>query len=87
MNGEFESMIVFQPNRIKSAGYPVESYEIITRDGYILHVFRIPHGKESALTNQTRAPILLMHAILDSSNGFIVSGDEHALGNIEVMCS
>lgn len=71
-----------KPNRIKSAGYPVEDHEIITDDGYILHVFRIPHGKKSVLMNRIRPPILLMHGFLDSSNGFIVLGAKHSLGKI-----
>lgn len=47
---------------------------------YILHVFRIPYGLKSPQTNQTRPPVLLMHGLMDSSNGYINLGPENSLG-------
>lgn len=69
-----------QPDQIKKTGYPVEDHELTTNDGYILHLFRIPYGIKSKQTNKKRPPVLLMHGIMDSSNGFIVLGSENSLG-------
>lgn len=71
-----------QPDRIKSAGYPVEDHEVITDDGYILHLFRIPYGIKSPQTNRTRPSVLLMHGLFDSSNCYIVLGSDHSLGKL-----
>lgn len=71
---------ILQPDRIKRAGYPVEDHELTTDDGYILHLFRIPHGIKSNQANQRRPAVLLMHGIMDSSNGFIVLGADNSLG-------
>lgn len=68
-----------QPDRIKRSGYPVEDHELTTDDGYILHLFRIPHGIKSPETNRTRPPVLLMHGLFDSSNCWIVLGSENSL--------
>lgn len=60
----------------------METYEVVTDDGYILHLFRIPHGKELPQMNQKRPVILLFHALLDSANGYIVLGPQHSLGTL-----
>lgn len=81
---EFEflltSDVLLQPDLIIEEGYPVEDHEIVTNDGYILHMFRIPYGKKSPTTNKTRPPILFMHGLMDSSNGFVVLGAGKSLG-------
>lgn len=71
---------LLQPDRIKSSGYPVEDHEIVTDDGYILNLFRIPHGIKSPQTKQKRPPVLLMHGLFDSSNCYIVLGSDNSLG-------
>lgn len=70
----------FKPNQIKAAGYPVEKHQITTDDGYILHAFRIPYGRKSPQTNQTRPVVLIMHGLMDSSNGVIVLPPGESLG-------
>lgn len=76
---ENTNRISFVPDRVKRSGYPVEDHEVVTDDGYILHLFRIPHGIKSPQTNQTRPPVLLMHGLFDSSNCWIVLGPENSL--------
>lgn len=69
-----------QPDRIKQEGYPVEEHEVTTDDGYILTLYRIPFGNRSAKTEKLRPPVLLCHALLESSNSFIALGPDNALG-------
>ncbi|XP_069359561.1 lipase 1-like [Maniola hyperantus] len=48
-------------------GHPPTQYNIITEDGYILAVFRLP--------GRSRIPVLLMHGILDSSDMWMLRGN------------
>ncbi|KAL7287741.1 hypothetical protein TKK_0018124 [Trichogramma kaykai] len=57
---------------IKSFGYPAEEHYVKTEDGYVLALHRIPGKKGSA-------PILLHHALLESSFVWIINGKEKGL--------
>jgi lysosomal acid lipase/cholesteryl ester hydrolase len=39
-------------------GYPVETHEVTTSDGYVLTNFRIPYGREDTANNESRPPVL-----------------------------
>ncbi|KAL3285317.1 hypothetical protein HHI36_019426 [Cryptolaemus montrouzieri] len=54
---------------IEKFGYPVEVHEVTTEDGYILKVFRIPHGKGGRGIN--RKPILMMHGLFAQADCYI----------------
>jgi len=58
-------------------GYPCETHEVLTSDGYYLTLFRIPHGK----TNVTRKPkpVLLLHGLLDSSDTWVINYPHQSL--------
>lgn len=63
---------------IRFYGYPCEVHQVTTRDGYVLTMHRIPHGKEkSKLTKKT--PIYLQHGLLCNSASWIIRGSEHSL--------
>lgn len=70
--------ILFKPDRIKSHGYPAETHSITTDDGYILQLFRIPHGRNASSAG--KQPVFLMHGFLDSSSAWIALGPENSLG-------
>ncbi|CAG5055774.1 unnamed protein product [Parnassius apollo] len=51
-------------------GYPIERHQVITKDGYILSVYRIPNNG---------SVVFLMHGLLGSSDDFVVAGPECGL--------
>mmetsp|Transcript_11666 Transcript_11666/g.37076 ORF Transcript_11666/g.37076 Transcript_11666/m.37076 type:complete len:525 (+) Transcript_11666:89-1663(+) len=67
-------------------GYPVERHRVITDDGYVLGVFRIPHGRlgyEKAAADGDRRPVvLLQHGVLDSSLAFAANFANQSLAYI-----
>ncbi|XP_026753514.1 lipase 3-like [Galleria mellonella] len=50
--------------------YPVEQHEVITSDGYIVTMFRIP---------SKGPPVFLMHGLLCSSDDFLTAGPDSGL--------
>lgn len=68
---------------ISSHGYPVEEYKVTTPDGYILSLFRIPHGvKNSTNANERKEPVFIQHGLMSSAMDFLVTGPDRALGFI-----
>ena len=70
---KFSQLLRFQPEFIRKDGYPSESHEIETEDGYLLTVHRIP-GKEGS------TPVFLQHGLLESSADWILPGKNRSLG-------
>ncbi|XP_055683007.1 lipase 3-like [Lutzomyia longipalpis] len=65
---------------IQENGYPVESHEVQTEDGYLLTMHRIPYGKApGAGPGPNKPAILLHHGLLLSSASFVVLGPEKSL--------
>merc|ERR1712002_78930 len=59
-------------------GYPVETHKVVTEDGYILSMHRIPYGKDGN-TGMKRRPLLLQHGLLCSSEDWVISPEGKAL--------
>jgi pimeloyl-ACP methyl ester carboxylesterase len=66
---------------IQSKGYPFEEHKVITPDGYILGVYRIPHGRNSPSGTPGR-PVLLQHGLLDSGTTWVMNFPDQSLGYI-----
>jgi pimeloyl-ACP methyl ester carboxylesterase len=60
-------------------GFPVETHEITTPDGYILTNFRIPYGRNANPDDSTRNPVLIIHGIHSSSDTLIMNGVERSI--------
>ncbi|XP_065222131.1 lipase 1-like [Planococcus citri] len=70
------------PQIITRHGYPSETYNIKTQDGFILELHRIPNGLKQGTANQY--PVLLFHGYMDSSAAWIALGPDQALRNTYV---
>lgn len=62
---------------IISKGYPCESHKVTTKDGYILTIFRIPHGRK---TTKSGRPVLLQHGLLDAASTWVLNFPDQSLG-------
>ncbi|XP_004583625.2 lipase member K [Ochotona princeps] len=52
-------------------GYPYEKYDVVTQDGYILGIYRIPHGKECQRKPDPRPAVYLQHGVISSATDWI----------------
>nr|UXP71923.1 esterase [Manduca sexta] len=69
------------PGLLAKYGYPYEVHNVITEDGYILEMHRIPHGRDrNNRPNPNKPIVFLMHGLLSSSADFLVLGPGNALG-------
>lgn len=55
---------------ITTSGYPLETHSVVTEDGYIVNLFRIPRKGH---------PVLLVHGIGDSSDSWLILGPTNSL--------
>ncbi|RZB40755.1 Abhydro lipase domain containing protein, partial [Asbolus verrucosus] len=62
---------------IAKYGYPVEEHHVVTPDGYILTLHRIPHGKNSNTVSDK--VVFLQHGLLCSSADWVLTGVTHGL--------
>ncbi|XP_038210436.1 lipase 3-like [Zerene cesonia] len=63
-------------------GYPFEEHPVVTEDGYILGLHRIPHGRDEHNVPGRRPAVLVMHGLFSSSADFIIMGPGSALAYI-----
>jgi len=66
------------PTLIAKRGYPAETHKVVTEDGYILSIHRIPHGKGGQ--TGPRVPVLLQHGLMSNSADWVISPEGQALG-------
>uniref|UniRef100_A0A1E1WJ86 Partial AB-hydrolase lipase domain-containing protein n=1 Tax=Pectinophora gossypiella TaxID=13191 RepID=A0A1E1WJ86_PECGO len=79
----FEDALLDVPDLIRKYGYPLETHEVVTEDGYILEMHRIPHGRDQNNQPDPNKPVVIvMHGLLCSSADFVIMGPGTALGYI-----
>jgi pimeloyl-ACP methyl ester carboxylesterase len=61
---------------IQTKGYPCEEHKVITKDGYILGIFRMPYGRNSSTRGR---PVLLMHGLLDAAVTWVMNFPDQSL--------
>ena len=61
-------------------GYPLETYPVETPDGFILRVYRIPHGKKNSTASGPKPVVVLHHGITLASSCFVVLDTEASMG-------
>ncbi|CAF4503250.1 unnamed protein product, partial [Rotaria magnacalcarata] len=66
---------------IQSKGYPCEEHKVTTSDGYILGIFRIPHGRNASSLGR---PVLLQHGLLDAAATWVMNLPDQSLAYILV---
>jgi len=63
-------------------GYPLEEYKVNTKDGWVLTLYRIPHGKNRHNTPGKRPVIYLHHGITLSSACFTLFNENESMAYI-----
>nr|CAH0102067.1 unnamed protein product [Daphnia galeata] len=73
------------PEIIAFRGYPVEIHHVVTDDGYILELHRIPFGRrETRFENSTlqRKPVFLQHGMMATDHFWLLSSSNNSLAYI-----
>ncbi|KXJ18069.1 putative lysosomal acid lipase/cholesteryl ester hydrolase [Exaiptasia diaphana] len=65
---------------IKSRGFPVEEHDVVTEDGFILSMQRIPHGRNEKKTNVKKPVVFLQHGLLADSFCWVLNWNYSAIG-------
>ncbi|XP_041364368.1 gastric triacylglycerol lipase-like [Gigantopelta aegis] len=67
---------------ITSKGYPCENHYVETKDGFILNMQRIPHGRTGTNQKVNQPVVMLQHGLLASSSNFLENPTNESLAFI-----
>ncbi|XP_040067424.1 lipase member M-like [Ixodes scapularis] len=69
---------------ISSKGYPVEEHNVITEDGYVLAIQRIPRGRvqDGNELSSSKTPVLFQHGFLGAASDYVINFPHQSLGFI-----
>jgi lysosomal acid lipase/cholesteryl ester hydrolase len=56
-------------------GFTLEEHSLVTDDGYILKIFRIPGRMFLSELTEPGPPVIGAHGIVDSCDGWVINGD------------
>lgn len=65
---------------IQSKGYVGEEHHVITDDGYILTIHRIPYGRLNSTNDTARPVVFIQHGLLDSSSSMVLNFQNQSIG-------
>jgi hypothetical protein len=71
-----------KPQFILKYGYPAETHNVTTTDGYILTLHRIPYSPKSPVAPNKPAAFV-QHGLLGSSADWIILGPNKSLGEFQ----
>uniref|UniRef100_A0A8D9A298 Lipase member K n=1 Tax=Cacopsylla melanoneura TaxID=428564 RepID=A0A8D9A298_9HEMI len=75
------------PKIISQYGYPFESHTVVTQDGYILGIYRIPNGKHRNASDPQKKPVYLQHGFTTSSADWVLAGPNISKGNLAFIAT
>nr|CAD7572632.1 unnamed protein product [Timema californicum] len=80
---ERPTLMMTTPELISRHGYTWEEHDVVTEDGYILTLYRIPSGRAQPKPAEERAgrpAVLLQHGLVSSSDTWVLADPFNSLG-------